>query len=120
MGQILAYLKAQDNQLKPVISAGTTSRVADIQNISIDDNAGKVGAGNEVDIEGGLGRNSNLGNTTNITVKEKNTDTGRIGADNKYKIKGGLKNGVSVGNISDVVVGNNSGSIGAGNKINIR
>ncbi|KAF1378429.1 hypothetical protein PFLUV_G00190460 [Perca fluviatilis] len=91
------HLKAQDKQLKPVISAGTMAKVADTQNISIDDNAGKVGADNAVDVEGGLGCNANLGNTTDITVIGKNTEKGRIGAENSYKIEGGLKNAKEIG-----------------------
>ncbi|TDH05002.1 hypothetical protein EPR50_G00138990 [Perca flavescens] len=90
-----AHLKAQDKQLKPVISAGTMAKVADTEKIRIGDNAGKVGADNAVDVKGGLGHNTDLGNTSDITVLGKNTEKGRIGAENSYKIEGGLKNGES-------------------------
>ncbi|KAA8586806.1 hypothetical protein FQN60_000642 [Etheostoma spectabile] len=95
------------------------SKVANTEKINIDNNAGMVGAKNEVDVKGGLGKNAALGNTTDIKVKGQNTEKGRIGAENSYKIEGGLKAGESVGNTTDVEVGNNSGSIGAGNRINI-
>uniref|UniRef100_A0A671WGN7 Uncharacterized protein n=1 Tax=Sparus aurata TaxID=8175 RepID=A0A671WGN7_SPAAU len=91
--------------------------IANTKDIKIGDNKGKVGAGNTVGVEGGVGKNASLGNTQDVFVR--GTNDGKIGAENEYGIKGGLKDGDSIGNVSQVTVGQNSGSIGAGNKINI-
>uniref|UniRef100_A0A8P4KC12 Uncharacterized protein n=1 Tax=Dicentrarchus labrax TaxID=13489 RepID=A0A8P4KC12_DICLA len=91
------------------------SNVANTEDVRISDNQGKVGANNAIDVKGGLGKNTELSNTTGITVIGKNTDTARIGADNSYD----LKDGSRIGNTAGVTVGNNSGAIGAGNRVNI-
>ena len=89
------------------------SKVANTEAIDAGINAGEVGADNKVDVQGksecdctflsgclhsfiecltttrtgGLGHNTSLGNTTDITAGV-NTEKGRIGAENEYKIKG--------------------------------
>uniref|UniRef100_A0A671VDF7 Uncharacterized protein n=1 Tax=Sparus aurata TaxID=8175 RepID=A0A671VDF7_SPAAU len=93
------------------------SQIANVKDVSAGCNAGKIGADNTYDVQGGVGKNASLGNVTDVKVCEAND--GNIGAENQYDIKGGLGDCPSIGNVSGVSVGQNSGSIGAGNKINI-
>uniref|UniRef100_A0A671WAS2 Uncharacterized protein n=1 Tax=Sparus aurata TaxID=8175 RepID=A0A671WAS2_SPAAU len=93
------------------------ANIANTKDVVIGNNKGKVGAGNTVGIQGGVGKDASLGNVNEVVVGGIND--GKIGAENEYGIKGGLKDGDSIGNVSQVAVGQNSGEIGSGNKITI-
>ncbi|TMS13965.1 hypothetical protein E3U43_022445 [Larimichthys crocea] len=70
----------------PSIFTGTMSDIANTDDVNIGDNEGKVGAENEVAVEGGLGKNVALSNTAHIDVTGTNADTGLIGAKNSYDV----------------------------------
>eukprot|EP00064_Thunnus_orientalis_P018756 superscaffoldBa00004425_g18862 len=89
-------------------------KVGDTERVSVVNNAGDVGAEN--DISGQVGDHSSVGNTSDIHSFV-NTATGNIGS--KNEIQGNMGANASVGNTGTVDVGVNSGSIGAKNKINI-
>ncbi|KAA8586805.1 hypothetical protein FQN60_000641 [Etheostoma spectabile] len=87
------------------------------KNISISCNEGRIGAENQFNVKGDTGENVSLGDISNIHVF--GTNQGCIGGRNGYNVTGQIAAKSNIGNISNVTVGNNSGSIGSGNRINI-
>ncbi|XP_078122723.1 uncharacterized protein LOC144528130 isoform X2 [Sander vitreus] len=110
-GHQQAPLKAQEKQLKPAISAGTMSHIGNVDNVHLGNNKGNVGSNNDFSINGCVGNNAAVGNTTGI----RGNNAGCIGSGNTFNIKG-VGAGQRLGNTSDVNVGCNSGSIGSGNR----
>ncbi|GAA6219848.1 uncharacterized [Lates japonicus] len=113
-----AHLPAKDQQLKPVISAGTMSERCHTQCNCRGCTTHSVCHGHTHCTPGCTGPNASVGNTSDINVGGSNS--GNIGSGNSINIRGGLGHNASVGNTTGVTAGNNCGSIGSGNSINMK
>ncbi|GAA6219847.1 uncharacterized protein LOC115594365 isoform X1 [Lates japonicus] len=76
-----------------------------------------TGCENEYNVRVDSGETVSLGNISNIHIS--GTNRGCIGGRNNYTVTGRITAKSNIGNVSNVTVGNNSGSIGSGNRINI-
>ncbi|KAF1378431.1 hypothetical protein PFLUV_G00190480 [Perca fluviatilis] len=85
------------------------------RNISCDEE--RIGAENQYNVKDDTEKKISLGNISNIHIS--GTNHGCIGGRNNYTVTGQIAAKSNIGNVSNVTVGNNSGSIGSGNRINI-
>ncbi|KAF1383082.1 hypothetical protein PFLUV_G00150630 [Perca fluviatilis] len=93
------------------------ANIGNTTDVKLGSNTGNVGSKNTFGIQGGVGPNASVGNTTGVTVGGNNS--GNIGSGNAFDIKGGVGGCQSIGNTSNVSACSNSGSIGSGNSFTV-
>ncbi|KAF1383081.1 hypothetical protein PFLUV_G00150620 [Perca fluviatilis] len=64
------------------------ANIGNTDNINVGCNSGNVGSKNTFGIQGGVGPNASVGNTSGVTVTGSNA--GNIGSGNTFDIKGGV------------------------------